>query len=482
MSMDRRSVLRAALVSPFAGLLALYEQSAVAAPSHSLRALQPVADLRDGAVRLHLPPSFSYRSFHDTESTVVLSDGTQLPGRHDGMGAFAGPGGRVRLVRNHELGGVGSAFGPVGEHTYDPMAPGGVTVVDVTLRGDVLDSWTALNGTVSNCSGGRMPCENWVTCEETITGPDVGPDYSGSPNTGFTQRHGCIFGVPTSTRASAEPVTRAGRFCHEAVSLDPEAGYLYLTEDNFAFPSGFYRYRPGRHPVRHGQIDNRSSLQMLAVKGEPNAHLEASQKRGATYDVSLGRHRRPGRQVPVHPGAGSTDVQRGSPRLRREAGPRAQPTSPAWSDRFTTRGSCNLTSTQGGGEAMSEPDFWTGYGRGTGQVWAYDTRPQRLRLVYESPSKQVFDFPDNITTSRRRTLVVCEYGTEDNYLRGLTHRGKSWDIALNRVQSARTGKPRYDDEFAGSTFSPDGSTLFVNIQASAGLTFAICGDWNRLGV
>jgi secreted PhoX family phosphatase len=31
---------------------------------------------------------------------------------------------------------------------------------------------------------------------------------------------------------------------------------------------------------------------------------------------------------------------------------------------------------------------------------------------------------------------------------------------------------------AGSTFSPDGETLFVNIQTS-GITFAITGPWER---
>jgi len=31
-------------------------------------------------------------------------------------------------------------------------------------------------------------------------------------------------------------------------------------------------------------------------------------------------------------------------------------------------------------------------------------------------------------------------------------------------------------EFAGATFSPDGTTLFVNIQQS-GLTLAITGPW-----
>ena len=41
-------------------------------------------------------------------------------------------------------------------------------------------------------------------------------------------------------------------------------------------------------------------------------------------------------------------------------------------------------------------------------MWAYDTRAEKLRLVYQSPGKETFDFPDNITVSRRGSLVVCE--------------------------------------------------------------------------
>jgi len=93
----------------------------------------------------------------------------------------------------------------------------------------------------------------------------------------------------------------------------------------------------------------------------------------------------------------------------------------------------------------------------------------------------VLDLPDNVTTSPRGTLVLCEDSTNNNYLRGLTRGGELFDIALNRLISS-TGAVRYDDEFAGSTFSPDGRTLFVNIQASAGMTFAIWGPWGRIGV
>jgi len=122
-----------------------------------------------------------------------------------------------------------------------------------------------------------------------------------------------------------------------------------------------------------------------------------------------------------------------------------------------------------------------GFGNGSGQVWAYHTRTRRLRLVYESPGPDTLDFPDNVTTSRRGTLILCEDNTEDNYVRGLTRGGQLFDIALNRLVGSN-GVPRFGDEFAGSTFSPDGGTLFVNIQAARGISYAIWGPWERLGV
>ena len=141
-----------------------------------------------------------------------------------------------------------------------------------------------------------------------------------------------------------------------------------------------------------------------------------------------------------------------------------------------------FTSTQGGGPAeTSIGPIADGYGNGFGQVWGYRIEDQVLQCVFQSPGAEVLDFPDNVTTSSRGTLILCEDSSGDNYLRGLTRDGELFDIALNRLRSA-SGSERFGDEFAGSTFSPDGSTLFVNIQASAGMTFAIWGPWARIGV
>ena len=87
---------------------------------------------------------------------MTLTDGTALPGRHDGMGAFKGPGGTVLLVRNHEVNGARARRSAPGE-PYDAMAGGGTTTIQVTQNGEVIRSFTSLNGTMMNCSGGQMP-------------------------------------------------------------------------------------------------------------------------------------------------------------------------------------------------------------------------------------------------------------------------------------------------------------------------------------
>ena len=486
MSIQRRTLLKttagAAAGGPFAGLVAMPAGAHVAPLA---AALIPIADERDGKVRLHLPAGFRYRSFHDTETPVTLTDGTLLPGRHDGMGAFRGPKGTVLLVRNHEVNSPGPAFGPGAP--YDPMARGGTTTVQVTHTGEVIRSFTSLNGTMMNCSGGQMPWGSWVTCEETVNGPDVGPDFTGTPNVTLQKPHGYVYEVPASHlpgqgQSTRQPIKSAGRFAHEAVSFDRGTGHLFLTEDNFGYPSGFYRYKPPNNAHEARRLADGGRLQMLSIKGAPNAHLEAQQTVGATYQVRWVDIGDPDPTFPYTPGQ---PAPTSNDTALNFVGDQGRALGAAHFSRLEGQvchhGVVYFTSTQGGGPAETGPDTVGGYGNGSGQVWAYDTRRKTLTCVFQSTGPLHLDLPDNVTTSRRGTLVVCEDGTNDNFIRGLTKRGQLFDIALNRLTSS-TGTPRYNDEFAGSSFSPNGKTLFVNIQASSGLTFAIWGPWGKLGV
>jgi uncharacterized protein len=484
---DRRGFLQRVAIAaggtalwPFADVVAGSAQAA-----SGFRELGPVADLRDGKVRLHLPEGFQYRSFHDTDGpAIVLDDGTTLPGRHDGMAAFPAPEGKIWLVRNHEVNGPAAAFGP--GQPYDAMTQGGTTTTLVDGRGVVSQSFTSLNGTQMNCMGGRMPWGSWITCEETVNGPDVGADFTGAPNTALRQPHGYIFEVPAGGQSDREPIKSAGRFAHEAVAFDPNGGILYLTEDNFGFPSGFYRYIPPSNPMETGRLADGGRLQMLAVAGTPQADLARSQKQRATYRVTWVDIEQPDVRFPYTPGQPAPTTNNDAINF---VGNQGREQGAAWFSRIEgcvyDNGVIYFCCTQGGGPAeASFGPIADGFGNGFGQIWAYRINADVLQLIYESPGNAALDLPDNVAIrSGRGTLVVCEDGPVDNYLRGLNRGGRIFDIALNRLtRNAPPNAPRFGEEFAGATFSPDGETLFVNIQAAQGITFAIWGKWARLGV
>jgi len=515
--LDRRSFLKSSaaatvgagiLGGPFAGYLAA---PAVAGKGRDRQnALRAVPDLRDGQERLLLPAGFAYRSFHQSgrSAPIILDDGARLPGRHDGMAAFAGPGDLVTLVRNHEENGSAAGGAPAGAGTpvYDTGALGGTSTVHVTLEGEVVHSYMSLAGTQMNCSGGRMPWGSWVTCEETVNGYDVGDDFTrnfannppGEPaqpagsdpfeyfqNARLQQVHGFIFEVPADGQATAQPIRNAGRFAHEAVAFDPKGGSLYLTEDNFAFPSGFYRYDPPTDPMKTGSLADGGTLWMLKVTGVDNADLAVSQPDGATYPVEWVKIDTPwfdfGR--PAGP-----DAEHSNDEAITFVGNQGRAKGAAEFSRLEgavyDRGWVFWTSTQGGGPAEAgEFDQIGGWGNGYGQIWGLDIKNETLHMLYQSPGPQILDFPDNVTTSARGTLIVCEDGTNENYLRGLTRKGELFDIAKNNLPvPPPSNVPDRNDEFAGATFSPDGETLFVNIQDSIGMTFAIWGPWGRVGV
>jgi secreted PhoX family phosphatase len=498
--LDRRTFLkRSAMVTagaavaggPFAGFLA---GPALAGTAGDANLLRDIPDLRDGVVRLALPEGFQYRSFQPSSraASLILDDGSKLPGRHDGMAAFARPHGPlVTLIRNHEENGslLGGSFGVAGSPTYDTSALGGTSTVHLTHEGVVDYSYASLSGTQMNCSGGRMPWGAWMTCEETINGYDVADDFTrGSTADPFTyiqnarlqRTHGFIFEVPVDKPATAKPITHAGRFAHESVAWDPWGGALYLSEDNFAFPSGFYKYVPPRRPLlAGGRLLDGGRLYMLKVVGVDNADLAVHLANGTTFNVEWVEIDEPsfdfGRPAPGAPPSKTNDeglqfvsgqgLAKGAAKFSRLEGT------------VYDRGMVYFTSTQGGVSAgPTQPSTVTGFGTGFGQIWAYNTFHKTLHMLFESPSRDVLDFPDNVTTSPRGTLVVCEDGGNFNFLRGLTRQGELFDIAQNKIAT------QLNDEFAGSTFTLDGSTLFVNIQANTGLSMAIWGPWERIGV
>ncbi|MGN9786740.1 PhoX family protein [Nonomuraea sp. ZG12] len=462
--LTRTATIAAGIAGPFAGVACAGAQGG-ARPAPGYGRLRPVRDQRDGVVRLHLPDGFKYRSFN--AAGEKFSDGSAVPGRHDGMAAFAGPRGSAILVRNHEVNGPVGAFGDRAR-AYDPMAGGGTATLRVSRYGEVLKSLPSLNGTMMNCSGGPMPWGAWVSCEETVNGPDVGDDHTGGDNSKLTEKHGYIFEVPLKGRATARPIRSAGRFAHESVAFDPQTGTLYLTEDNFGFPSGFYRYIPPRHPAQAGRLLDGGRLQMLAVKGRKRADLSVGHPPGAAFGTEWVDIDEPD---PSFTGRPSNDhaVQAVGKQGRAAGGAIFSRLEGA----VYHQGTVYFVSTQGGDTAPGDtpPD---GFGKGRGQVWAYETWSGRLKLAYQSPRAATLDLPDNVTVSGRGTLVLSEDGEGDNYLRGLTRAGGVFDFCRLAPVAGDAGA-----EFAGSTFGPGGHTLYVNVQSKQGRSFAIWGPWQR---
>ena len=116
---------------------------------------------------------------------------------------------------------------------------------------------------------------------------------------------------------------------------------------------------------------------------------------------------------------------------------------------------------------------------GKGQVWRYrpgphegaaNEEPGLLELFAEPNDHNLIDMPDNVCVAPWGDLIVCtdnEAGSD--YLAGITPSGQFYKFAHNR---------NTDSEFAGACFSPDGSTLFANLQDD-GDTIAITGPWHR---
>lgn len=458
---DRRSFLQgasalAAGVTTALGVDVLGAAPAGAAPAPRHRRpvtapeLVPVKDESTGLELIKLPRGFQYLTYGWT--TDVMGDGIPTPSLHDGMAAFEVRGRghhddgddrrgrgrkRIHIVRNHEQGSLSGAYAQ--GMTYDPMATGGTTtLVFDPDRGEFLDSWASLAGTIRNCAGGPTPWGSWLSCEETTL---VNGEL----------RHGYVFDVPAEGTATGEPIRGMGRFSHEATATDPRTNITYLTED--ATPSGLYRFVPEhRHrPTGEGR------LQMLAI-GDAGyvTYQDAGPKDyGRVHWVDVPN---------PDPAPGETScVQQGIA----NGGAQFERLEGAWYH----DGRIYFASTSGG-------PF-------SGQVFTLETRGDRLKLIFSSPGPEVLDAPDNICVSPRGGMILCEDGGGVEYLHGLTARGEIFRFAEN--QAVLAGERGFTgnfsgSEWAGATFDPkDGDWLFVNLQ-SPGITFAITGPWRDLGL
>ncbi len=466
---NRREFVKNSLISAgFLGLSACSQNYSSAVSSGKLGTTPMGAEgygplLSDPKGRLKLPKGFSYKII--SERGDKMDDGQIVPPSHDGMATFPGPNGLTLIVRNHEVSPTqedkaeylkSNAWKGISDSKrYDRGANGThciggtTTLVFDTRTQELKRHYLSLTGTIRNCSGGTTPWGSWITCEENVE----------RANDQLKKDHGYNFEVPANYEiglADPVPLVEMGRFNHEAVAVDPASGIVYQTEDR---PDGLiYRYIPN---IR-GQLAKGGRLQALAIKGAPSSDTRNWK------DIDLPRF--PVNQ-PVEvewidvkdPTAPNDDLRykgfgKGAARFARGEG------------MFYGNGEIYFACTNGGPKKFGQifryrPSAFEGMDGET-------SAPGKLELFIESQDLELLKACDNLTIAPWGDIVICEDDNESSAIVGITNDGKIYHIGHVAIKS----------EIAGACFSPDGTTLFINIQKDPGQTLAITGPWrNRVG-
>jgi hypothetical protein len=331
-----------------------------------------------------------------------------------------------------------------------PGLGGTTTLVYNTKEQRLEKHFLSLAGTYRNCAGGVTPWNSWVTCEEDTSRPNEGGQF---PDDEMEKEHGYNFEVPASAKmvlADPVPLKAMGRFRHEAVAVEPRSGVVYQTEDRG--DGLFYRFIP----ATPGRLAAGGRLQALKLKDLPRADTRNWKEQMI----------RPGQSLPAEwvdiAGVESLDddlryqgyFERGAARFARGEG--------CWYGQDGVYFAC----TNGGTKRK-------------GQIWRYTPSPRegaageqdqpgRLELFIEPNDGKLVENADNITIAPWGDLIVTEDGVSPHFVVGVTPEGKFYKLAKTSL-----------GELAGACFSPDGTTLFINIQ-TPGLTVAITGPWATL--
>ncbi|MBL4697817.1 MAG: DUF839 domain-containing protein, partial [Phycisphaerales bacterium] len=290
---------------------------------------------------------------------------------------------------------------------------------------------------IRNCSGGSTPWGSWVTCEETTLKADEV----------FEREHGYNFEVPANSEiglVDPVPLKEMGRFNHEAIAVDPASGIVYQTEDRH--DGLIYRYVPNDPDDLH----KGGQLEALSID-----HTPSFDTRNWKNDQNV----RVGQQLAVQ-WIPLDDVQSARDDLRY---------------RGFTKGAARFARGEGMWWGNDSVYFaaTTGGLTYSGQLWrlipSKDGFRDMLKLFIEPNDPSVLERADNITFSPWGDIIVCEDENKPPHLIGVTMEGELYRIARNAASNS---------EFAGAVFSPDGSTLFVNLQGH-GWTLAITGPWKK---
>ena len=413
---------------------------------------------------LDLPSEFEYQLVSRVGD--LMSDGLRVPAAHDGMATFDGGDGRVILICNHEMNThwfAGSAFASsyseLPESTksllYDrgsdrtPALGGTTTTLYNPATGETERQFLSLAGTEINCAGGPTPWGTWLSCEECFKAP--GNSIAAGHMITRDKRHGYVFEVSAKAEEllTAEPIVAMGRFEHEACAVHETTGIVFMTEDRHH--SLFYRYLP-KVP---GKLREGGRLQALAIAG----HSSVMTHNWASIPQTPLNTPLTTRWIDLD----DVDPVKNDLRLRGAA--RGAATFARGEGLCVARDRFAFTCTNGGPDRLGQVFTYTPSPfEGTS---AEHEEPGTLTLIAEADKNSLLQNADNLAMAPWGDLVVCEDTPGHCSLVGVRSDGSQYLIADNVYSNS---------ELAGVCFSPDGETLFVNIQYP-GMTLAITGPW-----
>jgi secreted PhoX family phosphatase len=412
----------------------------------------PLVD--DPAGLLSLPAGFTYTLVAQSGVTT-LESGEPTPSDPDGTASFVRRHGNGSvLVMNHEVGGGEPHPVPrIPGFTYDPVAGGGTTNLEVDKHGNRIREYVSLAGTHNNCAGGKSPWDTWLTCEEAES------------LTGQSKPHGYVFEVdPYDQDANRDPkpIKALGRYAHEALVIDPDTGTIYLTEDA-GTPNGLlYRWTPPDEALPLGKgvlrtvADDAGVLEALKASTLGGAHvpdLSVAIEPGTTYTTEWVTV--PDRDAKTL----STRKQFANDQITR-----SRKLEGMWWGDGGAYFVCSFARLTDGSAAQHD-----------GQIWFLDPLEETIELKLHfayTPLDQDSDpdGPDNITVSAYGGLIIAEDGEGKQHLVGSTENGEAFFFARNDMAD--------DSEFTGPTFSHDKKILFANVQ-TPGHVFAIQGPFKK---
>jgi secreted PhoX family phosphatase len=210
---DRRKFLRTAARVTMAGF------------GLGLTRCAPVPDPESETVLL-VPRGFTPRIVARSGYQSSLNSSYVWHDSPDGGGCFESPDGGWVYVSNSE-----------------EESGGGVGALRFDSNGTIQDSYSILNDTRKNCSGGETPWGTWLSCEEVPSGK--------------------VWECAPFADSAARVLPGLGSFSHESACVDPDTHQVYLTEDRDG--GCLYRFSP-ENAVIGGETDlKRGTLEVASV-------------------------------------------------------------------------------------------------------------------------------------------------------------------------------------------------------------------------